>query len=398
MADACAAAGLDVPVLDHETRAAIDVHLPSYGTSQNPVDSTAQGVHKVGYAEFARLVAQSPLIDGVIVVVTARRSAFLENDLPKLKDLARESTKPVFMWTYTLPSERSVEILNEAGYPLFIGAQSCARAMRAMVDYRATREHLLRTIDIKTPRGPERAKVRAMLAESDSVLCEYRARPLLSAYGIGTENAGQLVHSSDEAIAAARAVGGPVALKVQSPDIPHKTEAGAVALNLAGAETVRAAYDRVLAAAKRYAAVARIDGVLVQPMAPPGREVLLGVSRDLTWGLLLMVGLGGVLVEVLADVALTPVPLDQAGARALIGRLKGAQVFESYRGLPPADTAALADLMVRLSQFAADHADDIAAIDLNPVIVHARGDGVWVVDALIVKRDIQSTDRRGAAG
>jgi len=317
--------------------------------------------------------------------------------LPKLKDLARESTKPVFMWTYTLPSERSVEILNEAGYPLFIGAQSCARAMRAMVDYRATREHLLRPIDIKTPRGPERAKVRAMLAEAGSVLCEYRARPLLSAYGIGTENAGQLVHSSDEAVAAARAVGGPVALKVQSADIPHKTEAGAVALNLTGAETVRAAYDRVLAAAKRYAAVARIDGVLVQPMAPPGREVLLGVSRDPTWGLLLMVGLGGVLVEVLADVALTPVPLDQAGARALIGRLKGAQVFESYRGLPPADTAALADLMVRLSQFAADHADDIAAIDLNPVIVHARGDGVWVVDALIVKRDIQSTDRRGAA-
>ena len=159
MADACAAVGLDVPVLDNETRAAIDVHLPSYGTSQNPVDSTAQGVHKVGYAEFARLVARSPLIDAVIVVVTARRSAFLENDLPKLKDLARESTKPVFMWTYTLPSERSIEILNEAGYPLFTGAQSCARAMRAMVDYRAMRERLLRPIDITTPGGPERAKV-----------------------------------------------------------------------------------------------------------------------------------------------------------------------------------------------------------------------------------------------
>jgi len=91
------------------------------------------------------------------------------------------------------------------------------------------------------------------------------------------------------------------------------------------------------------------------------------------------------------------VPLDHAGARALIGRLKGAQVFESYRGLPPADTEALADLMVRLSQFAADHADDIAAIDLNPVIVHTRGDGVSVVDAVIVKRDSQTMERRGAA-
>ncbi len=397
MADACAAVGLDVPVLDNETRAAIDVHLPSYGTSQNPVDCTAQGVHKVGYAEFAGLVARSRLIDAVIVVVTARRSAFLENDLPKLMDLARESTKPVFMWTYTLPSERSIEILNEAGYPLFTGAQSCARAMRAMVDYRAMRQRLLRPIDITTPGGAERAKVRVVLAESGPVLCEYRARPLLAAYGIGTEDAGQLVQSGDEAVAAAQAIGRPVALKVQSADIPHKTEADAVALDLVGADIVRAAYGRVLTAAKRHAAAARIDGVLVQPMAAPGREVLLGVSRDPTWGPLLAVGLGGVLVEVLGDVALTPVPLDHAGARALIGRLRGAQLFESYRGMPPADTAALADLMVRLSLFAADHADDIAAIDLNPVIVHALGDGVSVVDALIVKRDIRTMERRGAA-
>ena len=136
MADACAAAGLDMPVLDADTRKAIDVHIPSYGTSQNPVDSTAQGVHKMGYATFARLVAESPLIDGVVVVVTARRSAFLEGDLQKLKDLKKDSAKPVFMWTYTLPSDRSVEILNEAGYPLFTGALGCARTMAAMADYR----------------------------------------------------------------------------------------------------------------------------------------------------------------------------------------------------------------------------------------------------------------------
>lgn len=398
MADACAAAGLDVPVLDDDTRAAIDVHLPPYGTSQNPVDSTAQGVHKVGYAEFARLVARSPLIDAVIVVVTARRSAFLESDLSKLKELARQSTKPVLMWTYTLPSERSVEILNEAGYPLFTGAQSCARAMRAMVDYRAMRERLLQPAAIKPPLGAAAAQVRAALAEADTILCEYRARPLLSAYGIGPGNAGQLVQSRDEAVAAAAAMSGAVALKVQSADIPHKTDAGAVALNLTGADAIGAGYERVLAAAKRHAVAASIDGVLVQPMAPPGREILLGVSRDPTWGLLLMVGLGGVLVEVMADVALTPVPIDQAGARALIGRLKAAQVFGRHRGAPPADIEALADLMVRLSQFAADHADDIAAIDLNPVIVHAQGEGVSVVDALIVKRDMPFAERRGAAG
>ncbi len=396
-ADACAAAGLDVPTLDGVTRAALDVVMPAYGTSQNPVDFTAQGVQRLGYAEFARLVALSPSIDGVIVVITARRAAYLEADLPKLKDLARESAKPVFMWTYTLPSARTVGILNEAGYPLFTGAPGCARTMRKLADYRALRERLRRPIEAATSRPSAHAKVAAMLAESPSVLCEYRARLLLSAYGIGSDNAGQLVQSSDEAVAAAESIGGPVALKVQSADIPHKTEAGAVALNLAGAEAVRAAYDRVLASAKRYSPPARIDGVLVQPMAPPGREVILGISRDPTWGLLLMVGLGGILVEALGDVARAPVPLDHTAARALIARLKGVQVFGSYRGLPAADTDALADLMARLSQFSTDHADAIDAIDLNPVIVHAQGDGLSVVDALILKRDNRRAESGGAS-
>ena len=372
------------------------MHLPSYATSQNPVDSTAQGVQKLGYAQFARLVARSPSIDGVIVVITARRSAFLEADLPKLKELARESPKPVFMWTYTLPAARTVEILNEAGYPLFTDAQGCARTLRAMADYRLLRERALRASETTGP-ASGRAKVRAMLAQSGPVLCEYRARPLLSAYGIGADGVGELAHSRDAAAAAAQAIGRPVALKVQSDDIPHKTEAGAIALNLTGADAVRAAYDRVLASAKRHAPAARIDGVLVQPMAPPGREVILGINRDPTWGLMLMAGLGGVLVETLGDVALAPVPLDQAAARALLGRLRGAQVFGRHRGSPPADIEALADLMVALSQFAADHADAIAEIDLNPVIVHAQGQGVSVVDALIVKRETETAERRRAA-
>jgi acyl-CoA synthetase (NDP forming) len=343
------------------------------------------------------LVAQSPAVDGVIVVITARRSAFLEADLPKLKDLAHECAKPVFMWTYTLPAERTIEILNEAGNPLFTGAHGCARTMRAMADYRVLRERSLRLRSIAKSETSVRTKVAALLAASPSVLSEHRARAVLAAYGIGADDAGEMVHSRDEAAAKALAVGRPVALKVQSADIPHKTEAGGVALNLIGANDVRAAYDRVLAAARRYAPTAKIDGVLVQPMATPGREVILGVNRDPTWGLLLMVGLGGVLVEALDDVMVAPVPLDEAGARVLIGRLKAAAIFGRYRELPPADIDALADLMVRLSQFSADHADEIVSIDLNPVIVHEEGEGVSVVDALIVKRDAQSAERRGAA-
>jgi len=130
-------------------------------------------------------------------------------------------------------------------------------------------------------------------------------------------------------------------------------------------------------------------------MAPPGREVILGIKRDATFGPLLMVGLGGVQVEILKDVALSPVPLGASEARELLARLKGAALLDAHRGKPPADVDALVELMVRLSHFAADHAEVVAEIDLNPILVHAHGKGVSVVDALIVKRSPLSPSSRG---
>jgi len=396
-ADACAAAGLDVPVLDDPTRRALEEHIPPYGTSENPVDSTAQGVHKMGYAAFARIVAESPLIDGVIVVVTARRSAFLEGDLQKLKDLKGSSRKPVFMWTYTLPSERSVEILNEAGYALFTSPIGAANAVRALLDYKKRRERLTtKPAAAAASSAMARESARAVLAASGPVIGEWQARPLLAAYGMLADDGAVLAQSAAEAENAARKIGRPVALKIQSAGIPHKTEAGGVALNVTGADA-RAAYERVLGAARKHAPEAHIDGVMVAPMARPGREVILGVNRDPRWGPLLMVGLGGVLVEAMADTALAPVPLDDDAARELIGRLKGARLFEAFRGAPPADVDALAALMVSLSRLAADHADMIGEIDLNPVIVHAKGDGVTVVDALVIKTGAAPAQGRDAA-
>jgi len=267
--------------------------------------------------------------------------------------------------------------------------------MRAMADYRSMREQTLLRPPAMSASHPNRAKVRAALAAGGTVLTEWQARALLESYGIG-DIAGALARSVGEAEAAANAIGRPVALKVQSADIAHKTEAGAVALNVA-VDDVRAAYNRVLANAIRHAPTARIEGVLVQAMAPVGREVILGVNRDPCWGPLLMVGLGGVLVEAVRDVVLAPVPLDRDAALALLRRLKGAAVLGPYRGKPAADTEALTDLMVKLSQFALDHADDIAEIDLNPVIVHGKDDGVSLVDALIIKRTTHPAERRTAA-
>ena len=221
-----------------------------------------------------------------------------------------------------------------------------------MADYRALRERFLRP-DRGTTRGlqPTRRRRAAALAAAGPVLSEWEARPILAAYGIGTNAAGTLAGSAEEAVDAATAIGGPVALKVQSPDILHKTEAGAVALEPAHAPSeVRAAYDaRAGAARAGMRRRARILGVLVQPMAPPGREVILGIKRDATFGPLLMVGLGGVHVEILKDIALAPVPLCVGEAREMLARLKGARLLDAHRGAPAADTDALADLMVRLS-------------------------------------------------
>lgn len=144
VADACALAGLDIPLLDADTRARIDVYLPPYGTSQNPVDVTAQAIHERGYAEFARLTAASPNVDGVIAVVTGRHPRFLIEDRDALIALARETEKPIFMWSYTRPAAVCVDLLSEAGLPLFTNVHNCARAMRVMADYRAARETFLR--------------------------------------------------------------------------------------------------------------------------------------------------------------------------------------------------------------------------------------------------------------
>ncbi len=378
MADACSAAGLEVPELDRETRAVIDTQIPAYGTSQNPVDITAQAVHAVGYTTFVRALSRSPAVDAIVGVISARSPRFLEHEQEQLRALARETAKPILMWSYSQPGERSIAIVTGAGYPLFSSMHSCANTLRVMAEYRVQRVYFL-------ARDTPPAIAKAPPLPGGQVLCEWEARGVLAAAGIGAQTIGTLARSADEAAAAARALGGPVALKVQSPDIPHKTEAGAVALNVAIAD-VRSAYEQVLASAERHAPKATVLGVLVQPMVPKGHEIILGTQRDDRWGPMLMVGLGGVLVEVFNDVALAPVPLTASDARRLVTSLRGARLLHGYRGAPAADIEALVDLVVRLSQFAAAHAEHIAEIDLNPVIVHPQGQGASVVDALIIKR------------
>ena len=371
IADASVAAGLEVPELDAETRGKIDVHIPSYGTSQNPVDCTAQAVRQLGYSKLASLVGESPRVDSVIVVVSARSAEVYERERASLDWVGRETQKPIVMWSYTLPGAAPAKILSAAGFPLIASMNNCAHAIAAMAEYRALRERRSQARESEAKPAPVR------IDAPGAVLCEYEAAPLLSQCGIAMP-AAQLARNAQEAIAAARNLGGPVALKVQSPDIPHKNHAGAVALNVEGAESVERAYAAVLAGARKYRPDADIRGVLVQSMAHAGIEMIVGAKRDPVFGAMLMVGFGGVQAEVLRDTALAPAPVSVAGARELIGRLRARELLSG------ADIDALAATMAALSTLALSEA--IAEVDLNPVIVHPRGNGVSVVDALILKR------------
>jgi acyl-CoA synthetase (NDP forming) len=384
MADTAALAGLEVPILDPEARARIDEHLPNYGTSQNPVDGTAQAVREVGYARLNRMVMDAKNVDAVIGICSARHNSTFIRERDDLTALKANADKPVVLCSYTLPREGSTEIVNRCGLPLYTNMRNCARSLVEMADYRALRERFLKRPNISTANVPN-TDTGAKLAAGGKILCEYEAKPLLAAHGV-LEADERLATTGEEALEIAEAIGGKVALKVQSPDILHKTEAGAVALNILGGAEARKAFEYLTVNARAFSPGADIRGVLIQPMANKGQEVILGINRDPSFGPMLMVGMGGVFVEIMKDVAFAPVPLTADDAHTLLNKLKGRKLLDGVRGEPPADVAALVELMVNLSHFAANFADEIQEIDLNPVLVHPKGDGVTVVDALIVKQ------------
>jgi acetate---CoA ligase (ADP-forming) len=231
----------------------------------------------------------------------------------------------------------------------------------------------------------QRRKTLSSLREGGRVIGEYDSKLILKSYGVPRPNE-HLVRDEAAAMRVASEIGGAVALKIQARGLAHKTESGGVALSLATQEAVSTAYraitDRICAQHPDLA----IEGMLVQPMATPGVEMVVGITRDAQFGPMLMAGLGGIHVEVLKDVAFAPVPIQPAEARRLLESLRGYKLLEGARGAPAADIDALTALMSALSRFATDFADEIAEIDVNPVIVHPAGEGLTVVDALIVRQ------------
>jgi acyl-CoA synthetase (NDP forming) len=382
LADICERHGLQVPELDATTRASVDRLLPSYGSSRNPVDITAQAIFQHGYVPAIEAVAASERVDAVVVAASLAHAHYLEKDFDNLARLARELDKPVIFCGYTRAGARSVALLAQAGFPCTTSMPNAARTLAAMASFGETRARAASAAPVQLPQPGFSHRVEEALAAARGTLSEHDTKELLADLGVPVP-CGELVQDPDAAAAAALRMACPLALKLQSPDLPHKSEVDGVALAVHGADAARVACERLLRIAAGHVPPSRLQGVRVEPMAAPGVEVIVGLNRDADFGLMLAVGLGGIWVEVLDDLALCPVPVDHAGALALLDRLRARSLLDGLRGTPPCDVTALVELMVRVSCLAAAAGDRLQELDLNPVIVHPRGEGLTVVDALL---------------
>jgi acyl-CoA synthetase (NDP forming) len=387
MADSVSAAGLELLPFDAETQSKIKAFLPPYGSAQNPIDVTANAIRDVGYARIIDIVRECETVDMIVVVGSLAYTYGIEKDREALLDLSVKSGKPVVFCTYSSSSAYAIELFAGVGIPVYTSMPDCARALKALADYAAFQRRWQRDraalVPSKHPAKP------SLLASSGRVLCEADAKGILAEFGI-PRIAEELVQSREAAVRAAERIGFPVALKAQSPDLLHKTEAGAVELGLDTPAAVRSAYDDIMARLPKDARRS-FRGVLVQKMAASGVEAILGITRDPHLGPMLTIGLGGVLVELMNDFVVAPAPITKARALELVRALRGARIFNGVRGRPPVDIDALAELAAQLSLFAAQH-ESLEEVDLNPVIVHERG--LSIVDALIVQRPQPDAHRK----
>jgi acyl-CoA synthetase (NDP forming) len=294
--------------------------------------------------------------------------------------------KPLFLcWSARdVQAKDCYAVLDAARLPHYKSPVRCGRALLAVWSYAEAKRRYRQQREDEAPLI-ERPNARKLLSGRAGDLAEYEAKRILAEYGIPVTREA-LATSAKEAVATAQRIGYPVALKVQSPDIAHKTEAKAVEIGVTSDAQVEAAYDEIVANARAYRSDARIDGVLVQEMVAGGTEVILGVTNDPLSGPAVMFGLGGIFAEVLKDVAFRLAPVTPVIAREMIAEIKGHAVLAGVRGKPPADVDALADAIVRLSALAIDLRDHVAELDVNPLFVMERGRGVVAADALIKVR------------
>ncbi len=374
VADLGAARGVEFPSYSDGTEKTLAAYLPGFVGAVNPTDMTSAAIGRTDtFAAVAKILAEDAGVSTVVPVLTSAAAA----EIRSIADASAVSDKPfAILWTGKCIDDPALTpaVLVAEGHAVYRDAAPCMNAVAAAIRYSEFRARLARPAP-QRPAGIDADKARKLL--KPGTMTEADSKALLACYGLPVTKE-FLARTADEAVKKQ----GLVALKISSPDIPHKTEANAIRLNLSGAEAIRRGFDEVIAAAKAYKPGARIEGLLVQEMVQGGEEVLLGVAKDPGFGPVLTVGLGGIYVEVFKDVSLRLPPVSIEEAKEMIGELKSVSILRGARGKQALDIEALADCIARLSWLAVDLQDRIAELDINPLRVLPKG--ARVVDALIV--------------
>jgi acyl-CoA synthetase (NDP forming) len=395
MTDVLRANGMEVPEIEEELQQEMRSFLPYYASPVNPVDFTAGIRQRSDMDRVLSLVGKSERLDVIVVVASLMHAPTPAETAALYRGIGEQTGKPVLTYSYTSPAQEAIAAFAAARVPIYLSQTGVARAVSALAD-RAVgiaappreladselADSELADSELADSELADRAAPPASLPVPDGeTLHEAAVKEWLARCGFRLP-AGHLAASAADAVSAAEAIGYPVALKAQSARLPHKAAAGVLALNLTCAAQVRGAYQAIHDRAVSAAGAGQVAGVLVEKMADPGFEMLVGISRDPSLGPFLTIGAGGTDTELLADVATLAAPATADQVRAALSGLRCGKVFDprSSRAL---DTTAFCALAARISDIAA-RSPGLKELDLNPVIVHRAGHGTDIVDGLAV--------------
>ena len=381
--DALDRAQLRLASFERETIELLQTRLPPGSSALNPVDVRGDADEE-RYRFALDTVLRDENVDGVIAILIPQAVTKVAETANVIADVVQGHDKPVlpcFMGQHT--TQVGIEILRDRKIPNYHYPERAVNAMRAMVGRWRWLERPPREIEkFDVRRDQVEGALARVRADGRLTVGDAEARQIMEAYGITIPEA-QLAHDPDEAVEIAQRIGYPVVMKIASPDILHKTDIGGVKLNLMGDSDVRDTFDLLMYRASRYMPEADIWGALVQRMVPQGKEVIIGINRDPQFGPLLLLGLGGIYVEVLKDVSFRIAPITRWEAEEMITELRSYPLLRGLRGEKPSDLEAIADCMLRVSQLAVDF-PEIVELDVNPLIVHEEGKGAVAIDMRLV--------------
>ena len=380
--DACDRLGVSLASLSQATTEALRAVLPAAASVYNPVDVLGDA-DASRFAQSAAIIAADPGVQALIVVLTPQAMTEARATAEAIAAVARESgvtTLAVFMGDRSVAD--GVEALKKADIPCYAFPERAVATLAAMQRHRERLERVESPLMLVHADAPVVASAIEHAKKADrTFVTESSAHRIAEAYGIAVPHAGLAVDHAAARLLAAD-IGYPVALKIASPDILHKSDIGGIALGIGSEAELDAAYDTIMSRVSERMPDAKVWGVTVQQQVPAGREVIIGIDRDPSFGPILMFGLGGVYVEVMKDVTFRLCPVTPDDARRMISEIRGYGILRGARGQSPADIDAIVDVICRVSALAVD-VPEISELDINPLIVADRGEGAVAADVRI---------------